>query len=401
MLPTEVSPNMSRVVGFFVLGLLVCLSATRATADRLIYAVSYQETTASLRAHPHPNLFSATTNEKLAMLRRYRKTEIHAISPSDSKSSLLFSDEGMNFEIEPFNDAGNPLLPGKAFLPGVEREWRTTPTPGAYESPQAIYELSLDGSNHFRRLFETLPNSTYLSVNLSGSRAALRAYVKDKYMFYVYDTKNWNVLHSWDIQKLLHDHCPDCQPLSDGWVADGTLFISLDLVDEDSIEQEDKDVPGIFFVGEDGTEVGGVSREMGKLHLPGYVRDDSILPELIGQLPDGSYLFRDYARKAGPLPKPPLRMSSFLVIAKPGSTMQKQIPLQVSVGVHQFQLSPSGRFVAFMEDRQVANYKTERHLWTKNLETGEEKELLLMPETPPQPTDPIPVFRVMGWEGEK
>ncbi|HEV3254085.1 MAG TPA: hypothetical protein VG033_06740, partial [Candidatus Acidoferrales bacterium] len=78
--------------------LLLCAPAR---AQTLIYALSYAETPASLKARFPRGVIGATTNDKLAMLRGFRKTEIYSVSMIDGKRSLLFSDEGMNLEIRP------------------------------------------------------------------------------------------------------------------------------------------------------------------------------------------------------------------------------------------------------------------------------------------------------------
>ena len=48
---------------------------------------------------------------------------------------------------------------------GIEREWRTQPTPDAFSTPESVYEMSLDGSNEFHRLFEIKPNLSSAVVN--------------------------------------------------------------------------------------------------------------------------------------------------------------------------------------------------------------------------------------------
>ena len=78
--------------------LLLC---AQARAQTLIYALSYAETPASLHARFPRGVMGASINDKLAMVRGFRKTEIYSVSMIDGKRSLLFSDEGMNLEIRP------------------------------------------------------------------------------------------------------------------------------------------------------------------------------------------------------------------------------------------------------------------------------------------------------------
>ena len=75
------------------------LVSLQARAQNLIYSLSTAETQASFQARFGPNSFQRPVNERLAMLRCYRKTAIYSLSMIDGQRTLLFSDEGKNFEI--------------------------------------------------------------------------------------------------------------------------------------------------------------------------------------------------------------------------------------------------------------------------------------------------------------
>src|SRR5260370_1860141 len=105
-------------------------------------------------AHPSTyNVVTASIPEKLMKLRAYTKTEISSVTMADTKRSLVFSDEGPYFEIIPGSFRSIPgsmvVVAGKAYASGIEREWRTGPTPGNGWRP-SVYELALDGSNKYR-----------------------------------------------------------------------------------------------------------------------------------------------------------------------------------------------------------------------------------------------------------
>jgi hypothetical protein len=134
--------------------------------------LSTAETQASFQARFGLNSFQRPVNERLAMLRRYRKTEIYSLSMIDGQRTLLFSDDGKNFEILPSLGLGQPLTKTKAYVRGVEREWRTQPTPGAFSTPESVYEISLDGSNKFHRLFEIKPNLSSAVAILQGQKTS-------------------------------------------------------------------------------------------------------------------------------------------------------------------------------------------------------------------------------------
>ena len=367
--------------------LLLC---SQARAQTVVYALSYAETPASLHARFPRGVMGASINDKLAMLRGFRKTEIYSVSILDGKRSLLFSDEGTNLEIRP---TGATLGANKAYATGIMREWRTTPTPGAYSEPPAIYEVSLDGSNQFRRLVEIQPNQSTAILNPQTKKMVFGGFVSNaKYVVSIYDVPTWKVLRSWE---LTQTHCPDCVPISYGWLADGDrLFFNLDLGGD---ETSYHDAPGTYITAEDGTDLGGIPMHVGQLQLPGYNRQNDATPFLIGQLPDGDYLFRDNGLKKGPLPKAPIQQEAFLVMTGPDFKSKKQIPLH-KVGVGFFYLSPSGKYLAYVEERQVPNYRTERHLWSMDLESGAEKEMLVTPPPhPPSFPEPNVSFTILGW----
>jgi hypothetical protein len=367
--------------------LLLC---AQARAQTLIYALSYADTPASLKTRFPRGAIGATINDNLAMLRGFRKTEIYSVSMIDGKRSLLFSDDGMNLEIRP---TGATLGAGKSYATGIVREWRTTSTPGAYSEPAAIYEVSLDGSNRFRRLVEIETNQSPVLLNPQTQKMVFGAFVSNgKYVVSIYDIPTWKLLRSWE---LTHAHCPDCIPVSYGWLADGDrLFFNLDVGGDDSSAH---DVPGAYITAEDGTDLGGIPMHVGQLQLPGYTRDKDVTTFLIGQLPDGEYLFRDYGLKKGLLPKAPMEQESFLVITGPDFKSKKQIPLQ-RFQIGSFCLSPSGKYLAYIEERQIPNYRTERHLWGRNLESGTEKEMLVTaPPHPPSFPEPNVSFTILGW----
>ena len=281
--------------------LLLCAQARGQT---LIYALSYAETPASLHARFPLGVMGASVNDQLAMLRIFRKTEIYSVSMIDGKRSLLFSDEGMNLEIRP---TGATVGADKAYTTGIVRGGRTTPTPEVSSELPTIYELNLDGSNRFRRLVEIQKYQSPALMNPQSKKMVFGGYVSnDKYVVSIYDVPTGKLLHSWE---LTQTHCRDCVPGSYSWLADGDrLFFNLDLGADGS---ENYDVPGAYITAEDGTDLGGIPMHVGQIQLPEYNRWEAT-PFLIGQLPDGDYLFRDYGLKKGPLPKAPIEPESLL-----------------------------------------------------------------------------------------
>lgn len=380
--------------------LLFFLSPVR--AQSLVYAVSYGETRASFHARFPTGALGASNNDKLAMLRGYRKTEIYSVSMTDGKRTLVFSDQGMNFEITPVNPAA---AAGKAYVVGVEREWRGMPHPGAYADPPAIYEISLDGANKFRRLFAVRPNQTSIEFNRDARKAAFETFEDGKYMVFIYEVPSWKLLHNWELTSLINAHCPACLPMSSGWLADGKrLFINLDFGAEDddddsaSTAAKVQNLPGTYLSSDDGADIGALLPQAIHLEFPGYTKQSNTIPYLIGQLSDGSYDFRDFALRKDPAPKPPVELEPFLVQIAPDLSVRQLVPLK-KLRLGNYALSPSGRYLAYVEDRQVPNYRTERHLWAVDLQSGAETELFVAPPpNPPGSLDPNVTLTIVGWQ---
>lgn len=370
-------------------------------AQELVYTATYPKTA------PARGLFTidparTPPQERAMMARRARKNEIWAISLKDGKRTLLFSDEGMNFELIPTVDMGHsPFARGNvAYVRGVERSWRNVPQqalPMLYETPPGIYEVSLDGSNRFRRLFDATQNMSSAMVNAAGTRAAFYGWEdKGGYFLYVYELPSGKLLARANIVKVFQAHCASCLPQQAGWLADGrTLFFVLQEGDEDDSDNETPSGrPGTALLSEQGTDLGAVPTHAGEVNLPDYRRDISIAPYLIAQAEDGSYVFLDYGLKKGPLPKAPIRLDGFLILTGPDFKVRQQIPL-VRGGDSEFQLSRDGTWLAYAENRELPTYTTERHFWVRNLRTDEEKELLIVPAA--NPPEPKVSVILLGW----
>jgi hypothetical protein len=368
--------------------LAVC---TQARAQTLIYSVSYADTRASLQARfPNLSLFPSQRSEEenLALLRNTRKNDIYSVSVADGKHSLVFSDAGMNLEIRAFAEV-SPT--GKAYTSGVWRERRGAPTPGFY-SDEGIYELSLDGSNHFRKIADDQKQGRPV-LNAQGTKAVFVGWENDKFAAHIYALPEWKLLTSWDFGKLLQTHCPACSPTSYGWMADGNrLYVSMVVAGEEDDDSAKADHPGTYILSDDGTDLGALPANIGAFQVAGYIHPNFIERQFQGQLSDGRYLFLDHGVKQG---KSPRQTEHFLVIAGADGKLQKILPLKFPIGGY---TSPSGKFLVYLESRITPNYRSEPHLWVKNLETGEEKELFSAPPPgPPNSPEPNQSIFILGW----
>ena len=270
------------------------------------------------------------------------------------------------------------------------RERRSAPTPGFY-SDDGIYELSLDGSNHFRKIGDDQKQGRPV-LNAQGTKAVFVSWGNDKFAASVYAVPEWKLLASWDFGKLLQTHCPGCSPASYGWMADGNrVYVSMVVAGEEDDDSAKSDHPGTYILSEAGADLGAIPASIGAFQLAGYFHPNFIDRQFQGQVPDGRYLFLDYGAKHGT----PGQTEPFLVTAGADGKLQKILPLKFPVGGY---ISPSGKFLAYLESRITPNYRCELHLWVKNLETGEDKELASTPPPGP-PTSPEPnlTLSILGW----
>jgi len=369
--------------------------------------LSYGNTPASLRARFPNGILGTTPQQRVATTRQTLKTEIWSISLQDGKRTLLFSDEDMGLEIRPI--VGGHTVDSTrnvAYVDGVERTWEAPPklaTPGVYETSKGVYEVSLDGSKHFQRLFNATQNMSAAMLNAAGTRAAFYGWEdKGGYFLYVYELPSGKLLTRANTVRIFQTHCGSCLPQQAGWLAGGKelFFVLQEGDDDDSADEAQSGGPGTCLLSEQGTDLGAMPAHAGEMNLPDYKREPSTAPYLIAQMEDGSYLFLDSGLKKGPLPKASIHFDGFLVLAGPDFKVQKQIRLG-SLRASEFQLSRDGTWLAYVENRELPTYTTERHFWVRNLQTGEEKEILIVPTAnPPNSPEPKASVVLLGWIGE-
>jgi hypothetical protein len=331
---------------------------------------------------------SRTEAEDVAMLRYTRKNEIYSVSVADGKRSLLFSDENTHLEIGAWGSVSGTA---KAYTTGVWRERRATPTPGFYFD-DGIYEIDLDGSNRFRKLADDQKKGPPV-LNLQGTKAAFVSWGDEKFTVSIYAVPDWKLLAAWDFAKFVQTHCPSCVPESYGWMGDGNrLYVELVVGADEGDPSEKADHPGTYIFSGEGADLGAIPAETAAFRFPGYVHPNFIDRHFLGQLPGGRYLFLDYGVKQG---KPLNQTEPFLIISGPDAKLQKAIPMKFPVDGY---ISPSGKYLAYIENRQTPDYRSELHLWVKDLQSGEEKELASTPPpNPPSSPQPNITLSVLGW----
>ena len=365
----------------------------QARAQTVVYSLTYTETRASFHAHfANASAFPGrrTDEENLSMMRGTRKTEIYSLSLITGKSTLLFSDDGPHLEIR---NAGALAAGGKAYYLGVWRERRTTPSP-MVAAEEGIYEISLDGSNHYRKVAGAEPNQPPAMLNSQSTRAAFESFKEGKYVVSIYALPDWKLLSTWDLSKLMKAHCPPCTPVTYGWLADGKrLYFEITEVGDEEEATAATNRPGTYLVSEEGADLGRVSPLSGNVPFDGFIHANSVEGHFLGQLPDGSDIIQDYAVKKG---GPASELHPYLIVSRSDQKTQKQYSLKFAFT--RAVPSPSGKYLGFIEERHTPEYRTELHLWVKNLATGEDKEVFAAPPpNPPNSPEPNVTLSLLGW----
>lgn len=107
---------------------------------------------------------------------------------------------------------------------------------------------------------------------------------------------------------------------------------------------------------------------------------------------DGRYFFLDYGVKEGAQIS---QTAPFLVISNSNPRLRRAVPLKFALGGP---VSPSGRYMAYIESRPTADYRSQTHFWVKDLESGEDKEWFASPPTAlPTSTEPNVTLSILGW----
>ena len=193
----------------------LALFSYQTTGSSLVYSLSYKQTRESQRALPPVYYDPTSVPQNLMRLRNYGKTDIYLVSMPDAKTSRVFSDEGPYFEIIPPGMFGGPgamvVAENKAYASGRERGGSSVPA--IYTGRTAVYELALDASNKYRKLFEIQPEGHYAAARLfispSGTKIGYVSVLKEHNVVFIHDVATGALLRSWDVTNLFRQ-CSDC-----------------------------------------------------------------------------------------------------------------------------------------------------------------------------------------------
>ena len=322
------------------------------------------------------------------MMRTHRKTEIYSFQLSDAKSKLVFSDEELPLEILGSASASGD---GRAYAKAILREWHDGASP--VTSDTAIYELALDGSNTFRRVLDDQSNQSAPQFNMQGTKAALQTFIDGKFFISTYSVSNWQLLRKISLFDLMSKTCAACTPVDFGWMADGNrLFVELTVIGDDD-EDAVPSAPGAYVISEEGSSMRRIPDNTAAFRLDGYTHSQSVERRFVGQLPDESYVFQDFATRRG---NPASALDAFLIIGRSATDAVTVIPLKAYMARGVF--SPTGKYLVFVANKTTPDYRPEQHLRVVDLHSNAEWDLIsLPPPGPPSSLEPNVFLSLLGW----
>lgn len=341
---------------------LILFSPDLWAGEKLLYAIRYE----SLQRYPD-----------------IVNTKIFSLDPERSESRLIFSDEKAGVMLLPRR--GMPGHPGevlvssenKIFAHAVEKRLN----PGRwYPSKASIYELSWDGSNNFRRIFDVEGEQSLLEmfVNSTGTKIGYINYLKQKTFIFIHETEAGKLLHKIDVSKIFLD----CFASGIGWLPDGNrLFFTLDTGDVHMTSKESYKKVGTYFIKEDGLDLLRLPQALFAFPEKKGFCAHSSTSQFVGGLPDGTYIIREFKFRKD---YRGTEASSLIYLVNPITKSKKEIPLRVREGLNWFKVSHTGKYIAFTEKipSKEGRYEWAENLWVKDLPQGEDNKVFTFDNMP-------------------
>ena len=275
---------------------------------------------------------------------------------------------------------GEVLVSSKnqVFSHAVERRFN----PGRwYASKASIYELSINGSNRFKKIFDVLGEQSLseVFVNPSGTKIGYINYLDQKTFIFIHETDGGRLLHKIDVTKIFLD----CFASSVGWLPDGDrIFLTLDTGDVHMTSEQPYKQRGTYELSETGAKMAKLPEE--KTSLP--LRKDEWRfiegpPQCLGGLPDGTYLFWDTIARKGPKGN---EVRFILYRVNPAANSRTAIPLDITKGPRWFKVSHMAKHIAFTEKiySKSGSYTWIENLWIKNLASYGENKIFTLDNVP-------------------
>ncbi|MBI4523694.1 MAG: hypothetical protein HY695_07775 [Deltaproteobacteria bacterium] len=335
--------------------------------------------------------YSIAQEEEVLRARRFTRTEIYAIEPGKTESHLLFTDAEADFILLPIRPSGERdqvmVVSGqRIFARGVEKNRYSG---GWYELPAAIYELSTDGLNRYRKIFELRGEQrlSRLFVNPSGEKIGYLNQIGSVPYLFIHETADGKLIHQANLGRTFLD----CFARNIGWTADGSkLFFTLETGDEHVTSRQSYKRVGSYFMNEDGSDVKRIpTAVLSPAQKRGFRSDPDLPPVIVGTTLSGRYLMRAYQWRM-----PAERTASTLLYAvDPGKKSRRDYPVSATQGLYWFRVADSGRFIAYTEQASSA---APEQVWVLDLDSGKQTRLFTVSTGMLKP----PYLGLIGWISE-
>lgn len=299
---------------------------------------------------------------------------LFSFNPDTKETKLLFTDEHTPIILtlptsHEEGEYGRKVFVSSkktVFAPARERSRSERPT---------IYELSVDGSNRFRKVLalEDIKDNplTQVFVNPAGTLLGYVSY-GDAWpggpTISVHEARTGRLLRRMNLRKTLLN----TYAMSIGWMPDGNrLYFTLHAASH-APEEADRKV-GTYLINADGIGLVRLPPSLFAFPKPqGFTAVHSVgaAPDCVGVQSDGTLLMRELYSKGG--------LHSFLYLVNPATKSKKPVPLSRSEKIDWFRLSHNGKRVAFM---QVESTPPQPYpiltfdIWVKDLESGAEQRV--------------------------
>lgn len=350
-------------------------------------------------------MYPATNQLVSVSIPEYR-TDIVAIDPETGKKRLVFSDANAEFMLLPggttLQRGGIAAARARIFALAADRQAKAN---GRHE-PDAVYELSTDGSGKARKMFAIEdeaqnPNFGNLFVSPSGSQIAHTHYIGGKTYLFIHDTTMGKPLRKIALRYSSEERTgwKFGSAWGFGWTPDEKrIFFEISLSgDSDEAFWTAPNSPvGTYVMNEDGDRAERLAPEAA-LHpkLEGLEPSDSMAAVLIGILPDGRYLLADQEYGAG-------HPGMYLYSLDLGKTTQKTFPLQADFNPSFVHLSSTGNRLTLTANPRIVGGQPRLRaaptvdVWVLDLESEKQFKLFSFTGTDVTGTQG-PWMNLIGW----
>lgn len=292
-----------------------------------------------------------------------KQGEVFALDPETGRSELIFTDDTLAIVL---NRDVRVAPGGRLFANATECDDHGR----RIHSRVALYELSIDGTNSYRKVAPVADKAPFARffVNSSGTRLGSVKWLQGGQYLLIHETENGELVSEIDASGIFMD----CYQSSIGYLRNSdTIFFSLETGDVHVTSDESYALVGTYIMDEPGTNVIRLDS------LPAREGYRSIeMVRLLGGLATGELIYAAAERDAENVNR--MTPAIFRVSAPGADTLrvtdisfgyEAEMPLGIAAD---FELSPSGKYLAALNGLPSVNDQS-KEIWLKDVETGREK----------------------------